>query len=129
MTSYSSDSSFLSGGSSPPNSYESQKGQYFPSPEFALSQLAEEEKEPLDHPLLSKYNKEVVVTDAQGFPMMQTKSAWLKQMAEKEKEDAKKAKKAARKAKHAPHPKVVEAPMTKKEKKAKKHGDEYGDDE
>ena len=68
MSSYSSQSSFLSD-STLSTSADSSKGSHFPSPEFALAQAAIPEEEALDHPLLSKHNKEVVVVDHQGFPV------------------------------------------------------------
>ncbi|KAK4699588.1 hypothetical protein P7C70_g6672, partial [Phenoliferia sp. Uapishka_3] len=121
MSSYSSTSSFLSDSNSNlSTSSESAKGSHFPSPEFALAQSTIPEEEPLDHPLLSKFNKDVVVVDHQGFPVMQTKSAWNKQMAEKAKEDIKKEKKAIRKAKHSHHAPEPVTLLSKKEKKAKK---------
>ncbi|KAL8278118.1 hypothetical protein RQP46_009442 [Phenoliferia psychrophenolica] len=128
MSSYSSNSSFLSdSNSSLSTSSDSSKGSHFPnhhqSPEFALAQADAVivEEEALDHPLLQKYNKDVPVVDALGFPVMQTKSAWQKQMAEKAKEDLRKEKKAIRKAKHSHHGPEPVTLLSKKEKKAKKH--------
>ncbi|KAL7412066.1 hypothetical protein BDY24DRAFT_435608 [Mrakia frigida] len=61
-----------------------------------------EGEEPLDHPVLSSYHRETVVPDRWGNTLMQTKSAWEKQMKAFDKEDAKKQKKEARKAKNHP---------------------------
>ena len=72
MSSYSSNSSFLSDSASNlSTSSESSKGSHFPSVEFALAQAdqAIPEEEALDHPLMQKYNKEVPVVDALGFPV------------------------------------------------------------
>lgn len=127
-----------------------------PSDFSRMPKFDEESGEPLDHPVLSSFNRDVVVAGDFGlakmqvrlfppffprvggqlthtpvpqslYPCEQTKSAWEKQMAAFDKSDKKKEKKDARKSKH--HPKVVEVPLTKGQKKMKKKQAEEGDDD
>ncbi|KAM0755214.1 hypothetical protein T439DRAFT_322266 [Meredithblackwellia eburnea MCA 4105] len=134
MSSYSSTSSFLSGKDSELSTSPSDGVGGFDQAQPPSLAAGVVEDEPLDHPLLSNFNKDVVVTDKQGFPVMQTKSAWEKQMKEKAKEDAKKAKKLARQERNSGGKKKAEAEppkaLSKKEKKAKKlMGDDIVDED